>query len=90
MRYYPVCLDIKNRHCLVVGGGQVGTRKVRTLVQCGARVTVVSPEVTAELNQLARQGKIQIRLRDYLTADLDTAFLVIGSTDDQEQNRRIH
>jgi len=90
MRYYPVCLDIRNRHCLVVGGGQVGTRKVRTLVQCGARVTVVSPEVTAELNQLARQGKIQIRLRDYLTADLDTAFLVIGATDDQEQNRRIH
>ena len=90
MRYYPVCLDIKNRHCLVVGGGQVGTRKVRTLVQCGARVTVVSPEVTAELNQLARQGKIQIRLRNYLTADLDTAFLVIGATDDQEQNRRIH
>ena len=90
MRYYPVCLDIKDRHCLVVGGGQVGTRKVRTLLQCGARVTVVSPEVTAELNQLARQGKIQIRLRDYLTADLDTAFLVIGATDDQEQNRRIH
>jgi len=90
MRYYPVCLDIKDRNCLVVGGGQVGTRKVRTLIQCGARVTVVSPEVTAELKVLAQQGKIRIRLRDYQKADLDAAFLVIGATDDQEQNRRIH
>ncbi len=90
MRYYPVCLDIKDRNCLVVGGGQVGTRKVRTLIQCGAQVTVVSPEVTAELKLLAQQGKIRIRLRDYQKADLDAAFLVIGATDDQEQNRRIH
>jgi len=90
MRYYPVCLDIKDRNCLVVGGGQVGTRKVRTLLQCGARVTVVSPEVTAELSHLAQQGKIQIRLRDYLTTDLDAMFLVIGATDDQNQNRCIH
>jgi precorrin-2 dehydrogenase/sirohydrochlorin ferrochelatase len=90
MRYYPVCLDIKDRLCLVVGGGQVGTRKVRTLLQCGARVTVVSPEVTSELAHLAQQGQIRIRLRDYCTADLESAFLVIGATDDQQQNRRVH
>ncbi|MGD9199069.1 MAG: NAD(P)-dependent oxidoreductase, partial [Desulfobacterales bacterium] len=38
MRYYPINLDIKNRRCLVVGGGAVGTRKVKTLLDCGARV----------------------------------------------------
>jgi precorrin-2 dehydrogenase/sirohydrochlorin ferrochelatase len=90
MRYYPVCLDIKDRPCLVVGGGQVGTRKVQTLLQCGARVTVVSPAVSAELAQLAQQGQILIRLREYCPTDLDSAFLVIGATDDQEQNRRVH
>jgi precorrin-2 dehydrogenase / sirohydrochlorin ferrochelatase len=90
MRYYPVCLDIRNRQCLVVGGGQVGTRKVRTLLACGARVTVVSPEVTAELSQLGQQGQILIALRDYCTADLESAFLVIGATDDPGLNRRIH
>jgi precorrin-2 dehydrogenase/sirohydrochlorin ferrochelatase len=90
MHYYPVCLDLKNRPCLVVGGGQVGTRKVLTLLQCGAQVTVVSLEVTAELAQLAQQGQIRIKLRDYRTTDLDSAFLVIGATDDQEQNRRVH
>ena len=90
MRYYPVCLDIKNRECLVVGGGQVGTRKVRTLLACGARVTVVSPEVTTELSQLGQQGQIRIALRDYRADDLASAFLVIGATDDRGLNRRIH
>ena len=71
MRYYPVCLDIKERPCLVVGGGQVGTRKVATLLTCGARVTVVSREVTPELARLADGGKIELILRDYQTADLD-------------------
>jgi precorrin-2 dehydrogenase/sirohydrochlorin ferrochelatase len=90
MRYYPVCLDIRNRECLVVGGGQVGTRKVRTLLACGARVTVVSPEVTEELFRLGKQGQIRIALRDYHCVDLESAFLVIGATDDQELNRRVH
>jgi precorrin-2 dehydrogenase len=90
MRYYPVCLDIKDRDCLVVGGGQVGTRKVRTLLACGARVTVISPEVTEELSRLGRQGQIRIALRDYHTTDLASAFLVIGATDDPDLNRRVH
>jgi precorrin-2 dehydrogenase/sirohydrochlorin ferrochelatase len=90
MRYYPVCLDIKDRHCLVVGGGQVGTRKVRTLLDCGAQVTVVSREVTEELSQLEQEGRIRVALRDYHTADLASAFLVIGATDDPELNRRVH
>ncbi len=90
MRYYPVSLDIKDRPCLVVGGGQVGTRKVRTLLQCGARVTVVSPAATAELTQMAEQGRIVLKLRKYRSTDLEAAFLVIGATDDQVQNRLVH
>ena len=90
MRYYPVCLDIKERPCLVVGGGQVGTRKVATLLQCGARVTVVSRKVTPELAGLADNGKIELALRDYASADLEKFFLVIGATDDAGLNRRIH
>jgi precorrin-2 dehydrogenase/sirohydrochlorin ferrochelatase len=90
MKYYPVCLDIKNRPCLVVGGGQVGTRKVKTLLDCGATVTVVSPEVTEELAALSRQGRIQLHQREYCSADLACVFLVIGATDDEQLNRTIH
>ena len=89
MRYYPVSLDIKNRKCLVVGGGSVGTRKVKTLVECGAKVTVVSPGVSGQLLELANNGSIVLEKRSYRKTDLDGMFLVIGTTDDEELNRQI-
>ena len=55
MRYYPVNLDINGRRCLVVGGGRVGARKIDTLVQCGAMVTVVSLKVSPAVVQLAAE-----------------------------------
>jgi precorrin-2 dehydrogenase/sirohydrochlorin ferrochelatase len=89
MKYYPVHLDIKNRNCLVVGGGAVGTRKVNNLLKCGARVTVVSPDPTQQIKKLAAEGSISIRERAYRTADLKDMFLVIGATDDEKLNRQI-
>ncbi|MFV9644877.1 MAG: precorrin-2 dehydrogenase/sirohydrochlorin ferrochelatase family protein [Desulfobacterales bacterium] len=89
MRYYPVNLDILNRKCLVVGGGSVGTRKVLTLLDCGAIVTVVSPDAAEKLLELAGNGSIRWEKRSYLASDLDTMFLVIGATDDEELNRQI-
>ncbi len=90
MRYFPVNLDISGRRCLVVGGGNVGARKVKSLLACGARVAVVSPAVTDELAELARSGGVEWRDRPYLSADLDGMFLVIGATDDEALNRRVH
>ena len=89
MRYYPVNLDIKNRKCLVVGGGFVGTRKVITLLDCGAIVTVISPDAAEKLLELAGNGSIRWEKRSYLASDLDGMFLVIGATDDEELNRQI-
>ena len=89
MRYYPVSLDIKNRKCLVVGGGGVGTRKVITLLDCGVKATVVSPVVSEKLLELADNGSIVLKKRPYREADLDGMFLVIGTTDDEELNRQI-
>jgi len=89
MQYYPVSLDINNRKCLVVGGGGVGTRKVITLLDCGAKVTVVSPDVSGQLLELANNGSIVLEKRSYRKTDLDGLFLVIGTTDDEELNRQI-
>ena len=89
MRYYPINLDIRNRNCLVVGGGAVATRKVNTLMTCGARVTVVSPETTDTLNRLADTGAITLIRRPYASSDLNGMFLVIGATDDSDLNRQI-
>jgi len=89
IRDYPVYLDIMNRKCLVVGGGSVSTRKVMTLLECGAVVTVVSPVVGPELLELAEAGFIRWEKRTYRSSDLDGMFLVIGATDQKEVNHRI-
>ena len=89
MRYYPINLDIRGRDCLVVGGGSVGTRKVTTLLACGAKVTVVSLQASEELQKLAQAKSITLNERPYSEDDLDDMFLVIGATDDETLNRQI-
>ena len=89
MRYYPVNLDLQDRNCLVVGGGTVATRKVLTLLKCGARVTVVSPDIGDDLSKLARDGAIILKNRGYRRLDVNHMFLVIGATDDKDLNRQI-
>jgi len=89
MKYYPVNLDIRGRKCLVVGGGDVGTRKVIMLVKCGAKVTVVSPVISSKLIDLSAKGIIQIKLREYCSSDVNDMFLIIGATSDEKVNLRI-
>ncbi len=91
MKYYPVCLDVRNKDCLVVGGGQVASRKVKTLLGCGANVEVIAPYFSGELTELEKSGGDRLRLicRTYETGDVAGRFLVIGATDDEAENRRI-
>ena len=89
MRYYPINLDIQNRNCLVVGGGSVGTRKVKTLLKCGAKVTVVSPVISERLMELRKSAPLRLKARPYRSADLEGMFLVIGATDNEPLNRQV-
>ena len=89
MKYYPINLNIRNRNCLVVGGGSVGTRKVMALADCGAVVTVVSPEVAEQLQELADKGSIELKKRFYRSSDLEGMFIVIGTTDNETVNQQI-
>ncbi len=68
----------------------MGTRKVLTLVDCGAVVTVISPVVTEKLGQLGARGLIKLKKRFFKTTDLDDRFLVFGATNDEELNNSIH
>lgn len=89
MKYYPIFLELKDRPVVVVGGGEVAERKVKSLVNAGAAVTVVSPGLTPGLSRLTRAGAIDHIRRGYETADLTGAFLVIGATDDGAVNERV-
>jgi precorrin-2 dehydrogenase/sirohydrochlorin ferrochelatase len=89
MRYYPICVDMAGRACLVVGGGIVAERKVTGLLESGARVTVVSPALTARLEAWAHEGQIRVIRRGYETGDLADQSLVFIATDDGEVNATV-
>jgi len=87
--YLPIFYQIKQRPCLVVGGGAVAARKVSLLRKAGAEVAVVSPELCDELAQLASSNKIQHLKRTYIQEDLDNCVLVIAATDQRDVNEQI-
>jgi precorrin-2 dehydrogenase/sirohydrochlorin ferrochelatase len=89
MSYYPVNLNLKNRRCLVVGGGAVAERKVETLLEFGAAVVVVAPVLTPQLRDLADGGSIEYVPGTYELSALDDAFLAVAATDDRETNRAV-
>jgi precorrin-2 dehydrogenase/sirohydrochlorin ferrochelatase len=88
--FYPVNLAIKDKQCLVVGGGSVASRKAKTLLECEAFVTVVSPDFTQDLLNLEQISKINLIQRPYQTSDLENKFLVIGATNNEVLNRQVN
>ena len=89
VRYYPIFLKVANRSCLVVGGGEVGARKVETLLRSGGSVGVVSPEVVPWLEEEIQKGAVELVASHYEEQQLEGCFLVIAATDDMELNCRI-
>jgi precorrin-2 dehydrogenase/sirohydrochlorin ferrochelatase len=89
MKYYPVNLDLRERRCVVVGGGQVAERKTLSLLEAGAEVTVVSPSLTPKLADLAASGKVLQVPAPFHEAHLAGAHLVIAATNDRSVNRAV-
>jgi len=86
---YSVCLKLADRPCLVVGGGEVAARKIKTLLAAGAQVTVVAHEVTDTIRELADKGLLRIHKRTVTGNDIPGSFLVIAATDDKDINSEI-
>jgi len=84
-KYYPINLNIDGRLCLVVGGGEVAARKAQGLLDAGAAVHVVSPEVCPEVQALP----VKILRRPFREADVDSAAVVIAATNDPDVNTRV-
>lgn len=83
---YSMNLRISGRNAVVIGGGKVAHRKVLGLLDAGAKVKVVSPELTRELMGLAAEGEISWQAVKYTKKDLEGALLVIAATNDTETN----
>ena len=86
-KYYPIFLNIQDKKCVVVGAGNVAWRKVCSLKEAGAKVTVVSPEFCPELEEETGIERIK---QKYDAGFLKGAVLVVASTDDGEVNKKIY
>ena len=89
MGFIPIFLQVEGKPCLVIGGGDVALRKVQPLVDAGASLTVISPQVTAELASLAESGRISLLRRSYRVGDMEGYHLVYAATDDRGLQRRL-
>ena len=89
MDYLPLFTNIRNRRCLIVGGGSIALRKARLLAQAGARVCVVAPQIDAALIELSQSSGGEHFSREYRSEDLHDIALVIAATDDLAVNSNV-
>jgi len=89
MFIYPVHLNLQGKSVLVIGGGNVATRKVLGLLEAGARITLVSPEITPEIKKAVTKQAVVWVNRKYSDIDLGGAMLVFAATDNAELNEEI-
>jgi siroheme synthase-like protein len=87
--YLPIGLSVKNKECLVVGGGTVALRKLENLADYDTRITVVAPDVHPQIEFLAREKKITLEKRGYRSPEAAAYGLVISATDNAELNQTV-
>lgn len=90
MSLLPIFLKLDGRCCLLVGAGAVALEKIGTLLPTGLKLRVVAPEARAEIQALAREGKLEWVARAFVPEDVEGQFLVIAATDRPEVNEAVH
>ena len=89
MGYIPIFLDVTGRRCMVVGGGEVATRKVESLLEAGASAVIVSPSLSAPLAAIVDRGMATHIARAYRRGDIAGCVLVYAATDDASIHREL-
>lgn len=89
MSYYPIYLDMNGRRCLVIGGGAVAERKIASLLEAGALLTVISPTITDTISRWAKGNSIELLARRYQSSDLAEHEICFVATDDGAVNAQV-
>ena len=87
---FPLFVDLKNKSCIVIGGGEVASRKVEVLLRYKAHLTVIAPEINPTLMDLEINKKIKLIKREYNEGDIDAATLIIAATSSPTVNERVY
>lgn len=89
--YYPLCINLENRKCLVVGAGSIALRKIHDLLAAKADITVVSRAAHPGVLELAESGAIKLITRPYQKEDLhQDVYLVVAATNDEKLHHKIY
>ena len=89
-RYFPLFVDLSDKNVVVVGGGEIATRRIKTLLYFTRNVTVVAPKMTRELTEMGKAGQVQAIFRPVKRSDLESAYMVIAATNDWKLNDEIY
>lgn len=87
--YYGAFLQLQDKLCTVVGGGEVARRKIEKLLSRGAKVRVVSPELHADIANLAGEGKVDWVPRAYAVGDIGDSWLIFATTNSRQVNQLV-
>ena len=90
MDFLPVFMNLRGRNCLLVGGGEVASRKAALLLDADASITVISPELSDSLVESRDSGKLMHEAREFKADDVQDKALVIAATDERAVNEAIH
>jgi siroheme synthase-like protein len=86
--YYPIFLNLQGKRSIVIGGGNVALRKIKNLLECRAKVTVISPKPHPEISKLSEEKTIRVIEREYRASDLKSAMIALVCTDVKKVNRK--
>ncbi|WP_415712849.1 precorrin-2 dehydrogenase/sirohydrochlorin ferrochelatase family protein [Maridesulfovibrio sp.] len=91
MTYYPIFLKVKNRKCLLVGAGEVGVRKLKSILECGpAEISVLDTAAPGlDMLEISRDPRVTFEQRPFRDNDLDDVFMAFACTSNTEVNRRM-
>lgn len=89
-RFFPMFVDPSDKKIVVVGGGNIATRRIKTLLQFTRNITAVAPKTTMELHELGKAGFVNLINRPVKRSDFTMAFMVIAATNDWKLNDEIY
>lgn len=89
MDYFPLFLKLKDQPCLVVGAGEIASRKIELLLKTGARISVVAPEIGNSIAELASEGRVTLLQRNFAASDLDGMCLAVSATNTRSVNEAV-
>lgn len=89
-RYFPMFINLSDKKIVVVGGGNIATRRIRTLLQFTRNITAIAPKSTMELQELGKTGYVNLITRPVKRSDFDMAYMVIAATNDWKLNDEIY